>query len=326
MQPSERIAVLIFLGSVALLYGAAGTIVLRAAWRKVRGQRRERSPAAAWTRRGVLGLAIAGLGCMVYGRFIEPFWLEVRRIRLKAARLVGATRPVRIAHFTDAHCETYARLEEDVPDVIRDLKPDVICFTGDALNDRGSAWRFRRCMQRLAQIAPVLAVRGNWDVGIGPEVDLFGRDGGATELDDDAVKLNLAGADVWFAGASVRDESNVGQALNAAPDGACKVLLYHFPGPILDVAARGDVDLQLSGHTHGGQVAIPGYGALVTFSRHGKRFERGLYNVDGTHLYVGRGIGMEGRSAPRVRFHARPEVTLIELAPAGDRREGDSTD
>ena len=205
------------------------------------------------------------------------------------------------------------RLHEDLPGVIRELKPDVICFTGDSLNELGAAGRFRRCMKRLAEIAPVLAVRGNWGTGCHAKVDLFGDDSGGTELDGGAVKLTLAGADVWFAGAPTRGMMRIAPALDAAPDGACKVLLYHLPDPILEVAARGDVDLMLSGHVHGGQIALPFYGAMVTLTRHGKRFERGLYEVDGTHLYVGRGIGMEGGSAPRVRFCARPEVTLIEL-------------
>jgi predicted MPP superfamily phosphohydrolase len=67
-------------------------------------------------------------------------------------------------------------------------------------------------------------------------------------------------------------------------------------------------------------VALPLYGALITFSRFGKRFESGLYRVGGTALYVNRGIGMEGGGAPRVRFWARPEITLIELVPAGAPR------
>ena len=65
-----------------------------------------------------------------------------------------------------------------------------------------------------------------------------------------------------------------------------------------------------------GQIALPFYGAMVTLSRHGKRFECGLHRVDSTYLYVNRGIGMEGGRAPRVRFLARPEITVIELAPA----------
>jgi predicted MPP superfamily phosphohydrolase len=69
------------------------------------------------------------------------------------------------------------------------------------------------------------------------------------------------------------------------------------------------------GHTHGGQIALPLYGALITFSKYVKRYEAGLYREGETWLYVNRGIGMEGGPVPRVRFWARPEVTVIEISP-----------
>jgi hypothetical protein len=77
------------------------------------------------------------------------------------------------------------------------------------------------------------------------------------------------------------------------------------------------VDLYCAGHTHGGQVALPLYGALITFSKYGKKYEAGLYREGETWLYVNRGIGMEGGSTPRVRFWAPPEVTVIEVSPPG---------
>ncbi|MEJ2705392.1 MAG: hypothetical protein P8Z79_23375, partial [Sedimentisphaerales bacterium] len=75
------------------------------------------------------------------------------------------------------------------------------------------------------------------------------------------------------------------------------------------------VDLYLAGHTHGGQVALPFYGALVTLSEYGKEYESGKYQVGTTTLYVNRGIGMEGGPVPRVRFWARPEITVFEVMP-----------
>jgi len=320
MKPTEKLVILMFLGSLALLYASAGGMVLRAGWRWA-ARRRGQTPAKVhsrryiWLRRVVLALAAVGVLCMAYGRFIEPRWVEVTRVRVESPRLREASRPVRIVQVSDFHCEAYADLAEDVPDIIAGLSPDVIVFTGDSLNDRQGLGRFRRCMTRLAEIAPTLAVRGNWDVGGYGKLDFFGGTG-VRELSGEGVRITAAGTDVWFVGSPVGDASKLDAALAAAPDGACKVLLYHYPDPILEVAKRGDVDLQLSGHTHGGQVALPFYGALITVSRHGKRFERGLYEVGSTHLYINRGIGMEGGRAPRVRFCARPEITVIELAPA----------
>jgi predicted MPP superfamily phosphohydrolase len=73
------------------------------------------------------------------------------------------------------------------------------------------------------------------------------------------------------------------------------------------------VDLQVSGHTHGGQVRVPGFGALVTGSLYGKRFEAGRIQVGSMILYVTRGLGLEGAAAPRLRLFCRPEMVLWEI-------------
>jgi predicted MPP superfamily phosphohydrolase len=92
------------------------------------------------------------------------------------------------------------------------------------------------------------------------------------------------------------------------------MFLYHFPSEIVAVSHY-PVDLMLSGHTHGGQVCLPFYGAVITHSKTSKRYERGLYKLDQTWLYVNRGIGMDGGATPRIRFLARPEVTVIDIKP-----------
>ncbi|MCA1553353.1 MAG: metallophosphoesterase, partial [Chloroflexi bacterium] len=91
------------------------------------------------------------------------------------------------------------------------------------------------------------------------------------------------------------------------------ILLYHSPDLAPQAAALGTIDLQLAGHTHGGQVRLPFYGALLTSSLYGKQLEMGLYQLRDMLLYVSRGVGLEGMGAPRARFRCRPEVTLITL-------------
>lgn len=115
----------------------------------------------------------------------------------------------------------------------------------------------------------------------------------------------------------VGGESRAAQAFAALPeDGPC-VVLYHYPYPdVVPEAAASRVDLLCAGHVHGGQVALPFYGALITFSKDDKLYERGLYALpSGGSMYVSRGIGMEGGTAPQVRFCSRPKVALIELTP-----------
>jgi predicted MPP superfamily phosphohydrolase len=113
------------------------------------------------------------------------------------------------------------------------------------------------------------------------------------------------------------DKEALGRALKSIPSEGLAVALYHTPYPdVIPPALATRVDLMCSGHVHGGQVALPFYGALLTLSDFGKRFERGLYPTAdgfGFPLYVSRGIGMEGGDMPRVRFCSRPEVALIEL-------------
>ena len=273
-----------------------------------------------------LVLAFVGVLCILYGHFVEPYWPEVARVRVESPKLVGATRPVRLVHISDLHCDPQPRLEERLPDIIAAERPDLIVFTGDSLNSPDGLPVLRKLLTRLAEIAPTYAVRGNWDAWYWRNIDLFGGTG-VRELNGGAEKLEAAGASLWVAGspyASLYGPPRPGvegdtpfRLLDAVPPDAFTVLLYHTPDEILDVAASKRVDLYCAGHTHGGQVALPLYGALVTLSKFGKRYESGLHRQGDTWLYVTRGVGMEGGSAPRVRFAARPEVTVIELAPPG---------
>jgi hypothetical protein len=76
-----------------------------------------------------------------------------------------------------------------------------------------------------------------------------------------------------------------------------------------------NVDLYLAGHTHGGQIALPFYGAIITLSKFGKKYESGEYRVGNTILYVNRGLGLAGGFNPKMRFFARPEITVFDLKP-----------
>jgi uncharacterized protein len=135
---------------------------------------------------------------------------------------------------------------------------------------------------------------------------------GVHELDGTAERLDSHGVSVWFAGLAYGNEVKLTQALHTIPAGHFTAFLYHTPDLIEEVA-RESVDLYCAGHTHGGQVALPLYGAMLTLSKYDKKYEAGLYREKNTVLYVNRGIGMEGGSVPRVRFWSRPEVTVIDL-------------
>jgi predicted MPP superfamily phosphohydrolase len=255
--------------------------------------------------------------CIAYGFWIEPYWIQVTHVKILSAKLPQGSRPIRIVQISDLHCEKKVRLEKRLPAVIAHERPDLVVFTGDSLNAPAGLSTFQQCMTKIAAIAPTFAVRGNWDVWYWSHLDLFGGTG-VHALQSESVRVVVDGTPLWIGGVPVDSERQIGKVLASMPSDEFRVFLDHYPDEIFAVAKL-KADLYCAGHIHGGQVALPFYGALVTLSRYGKRFEAGLYRVGETWLYVNRGIGMEGGDMPRVRFCARPEVTVIEIRPAAAR-------
>jgi predicted MPP superfamily phosphohydrolase len=314
---AEDTRVLLFLSSIILIYVLAAGFVIRWLLHKFNLIAASDSRAQKWLGRSALTLAGIGVLCFAYGYLVEPYWLSVSHIKITSSKLPSGSRPIRIVHISDLHSDPKVRLEGRLPQAIAAERPDIIVFTGDSVNSPGGLPNFRGCLTELAKIAPTFVVKGNWDSWYWRGLNLFAGTG-AHELDGDAAEVVINGVPIWIAGVGVGvgadDEKSMKQAVASVPPAAFKVFLYHYPDLIEEVAAQ-KVDLYCAGHTHGGQVALPLYGALVTLSKYGKRYEAGLYREDQTWLYVNRGIGMEGGSAPRVRFWARPEVTVIEVSP-----------
>ena len=100
---------------------------------------------------------------MAYGYFIEPKWLAITRVRIPSTKLSKTTEPIRLVHISDLHSDALPRLEERLPDVIAGEKPDFIVFTGDTINSPEALPVFKRCLTRLAALAPTFVVKGNWD-------------------------------------------------------------------------------------------------------------------------------------------------------------------
>jgi predicted MPP superfamily phosphohydrolase len=305
---------LFFVAAIVAVYVVAARIVYRR-WR------RDRLP-LRWRQIAVLIAAIVGIICMLYGRFVEPRWLEVTETRVVSSRLPAGHRGIRIVHLSDLHSEGTPMLETELPSRVAGLTPDLIVFTGDAANSTAGVAVFRTCLAALAKIAPTFAVKGNWDVLSMVKGDQFGGTG-ATVLSSTSATLQVAGVPVHVLGAAYGGNiDGLNSSLATLPDDGPAIVLFHLPYPdIVSSGLASRVDLMCAGHTHGGQVALPFYGALLTLSKFGKRFESGFYpNADGFGfpLYVSRGIGMGG-PGPRVRFSARPEIAVIDLVPSPSR-------
>ncbi len=252
------------------------------------------------------------------GLYIEPFHLQVSQVYLPLPASPSAGK-LRIVQISDLHIERLTRREEQLIETVRDLHPDLIALTGDYLNldylsDPVALQEARKLLARLQAPYGVYAVRGTVDRSQVFESLLQGLP--ITPLEDALLPIPTAGRQMYLLGVANWDRARDRQAMQSlaakAPPGAYTILLYHTPD-LAEDAARAGIDLYLAGHTHGGQVRLPFYGALVTASDYGLRFQGGLYHVDGMALYVSRGIGMEGFGAPRLRFFCPPEVVLISI-------------
>ena len=275
-------------------------------------------PAALAT--GLVNLGITGAA--VYATWIEPFRVTVTPQSYSCAH--GRDRsPIRIAHVSDIHFEGFSPREERLLALLQSLQPDVILLTGDYLNlssvyDPEAQAGVRSLLQRIAINAPrVYAVTGSPVVDRPSIVPEIFQGLPIRWLDDEMERLEIDGAVVWLLGVRntynfERDAEALRSLTEATPAGACRILLYHTPD-LMPVAAQLDIDLYLCGHTHGGQICLPFYGAVATSSRWGKRYEQGRYIEGRTTLYVSRGLGMEGLGAPRARFLAPPEIVMWKL-------------
>jgi predicted MPP superfamily phosphohydrolase len=200
-------------------------------------------------------------------------------------------------------------------EIINGLRPDVIVFTGDSANNSRGLKRFKETMGKLEARLGKVAVRGNIDAGFWPGVDIFGGTG-FVELDGNGIEVKKDGEKIWITGVSCEKEGKAGDVLKKVPDDCFSVFLYHFPDLVEDLNGL-NVDLYLAGHTHGGQIALPFYGAIITLSKFGKKYESGEYKVGNIVLYVNRGIGLAAGFNPKMRFFARPEITVFEIYPPG---------
>lgn len=254
-------------------------------------------------------VALLGILCMLYGYFIEPYWLKVNILEIDSPKLKNIN--LRIVQISDLHCDKKTRNELELVQLINALNPDIIVFTGDALNTSDALPTFKNTLKSLKASIGKYAVRGNFDIWYWSGLDLF-SDTGFRELTRDSISLVKDGEEFCITGLSYAEPSGYTNILKSVSRDKFSIFLYHYPDLIEDVEGL-NVDLYLCGHTHGGQVALPFYGALITMSKHGKKYESGEYHVGNTILYVNRGIGMEGGSVPRVRFWARPEITVFDI-------------
>lgn len=266
----------------------------------------------------VLGL---GSGGYFYANRIEPNLLDINYQQMQHPFIPRSFDGIKIVQFSDTHLGFQYNLNqfEKLVKKINNLKPDLIFFTGDLIDEPNKYPEINQLVPILQQLKAPLGqycIFGNHDHG-GYGSDIYRN---IMETSNFTVLLNESkpiklknGSKIYLIGI---DDAMLGQpdlklALNQVPNNMFKLLLSHAPD-LAETAVQYQIHWQLSGHSHGGQVKIPFVGALVTppFAR---VYTEGLYTIGESSpltLYVNRGIGT---TRLPFRFMARPELTIFTL-------------
>lgn len=222
---------------------------------------------------------------------------------------------LRIAFLSDLHAGSYMN-EADLVRIFTAVaarQPHLVLLGGDLINTRErELLLYRRPLQLLRPPLGVYAVPGNHDHFWGRDIGLwisFLREHGVGVLINEGRRLQWNGGSLWLGGVDdlTEGEPDLRRALAGRSDGETTLLLSHHPDFFFESAAA-EVDLQLSGHTHGGQIRILGH-APIHHSRFG--YERGSFTEAGSRLYVGRGVGV---TLLPLRIDARAEVPMVTFS------------
>lgn len=270
-------------------------------------------------------LAGSGLG---YAFRIEPRWPEIVRVSLPTAWLHGGER-LRIVHLSDLHASPAVPLEwlAEVFRLALAEQPDAICLTGDYVTSGTTVdmGLYRKLLRSVAEKVPVFACMGNHDGGkwgkrsgrreSSQAIRTLLAEAGVRVLHNTNEEVVVAGVRAQFVGlgdlwAKEFDPRRAFESLPRQPD-CLRVTLSHNPDSKA-ILQYYHWELLLCGHTHGGQVVIPGYGPPI-LPIMDRAFAQGLHPYEGRRVYVTRGIGGVYGG---VRFYCRPEISVLDLHAA----------
>jgi len=244
--------------------------------------------------------------------------VSVERIPVSIKHLPAAFDGLTIAQLSDIHLLPYTRPEfvAKAVTITNGLNPDVIVLTGDYVwHDREAMFELAPIIAKLNARYGVYAILGNHDYWLDVDLVIAGfRQARIPLLVNQHVPVTTGGSTLVLAGLDDgwSGHPDLDAALDGAPKDAPVVLLLHEPDLADVYGPDGRCALQLAGHSHGGQIRLPGTGALV-LPHLGQKYDFGLYQVDDMWLYTNRGLG--NISVP-LRLNCPPEVTLFTLMQA----------
>lgn len=270
---------------------------------------------------GSVSLGLVAAGGAGWSYLIEPGWVQVENLTVSLPRLAPNFHGTRILQVSDIHMGGWMNSErlQHAADLILAEQPDLLLLTGDFLIGHGfdsnSEQRLQELLDILAPLAkriPSFAVLGNHDYWTNADaVREMLKQGGITDLTNSVFTLSDSGQHLHLCGVDDIWEGDVrlNEVVSRLPREGTAILLAHEPDFADESAATGRFDLQVSGHSHGGQVVIPFYGPPV-LPYLGQKYHSGLYQIGEMLQYTNRGLGMID---PPVRFNCPPEITIFTL-------------
>lgn len=275
--------------------------------------------------KGAAGASILGFLTTTFGygyaRYIEPHMIDVVSLTIQDSQLPTSFDHFKIAQFSDVHL-SHTFPAKDLETIVQKINaeaPDLIVFTGDLVDFQSSIEEHEKAKAFLTKLhAPYgkLAICGNHDYGpFGIELYESTMEAcGFTLCKNDVFLLEKEAEHIQIATLddlmmSIPDYGLIKREVS--PD-LFTLLLVHEPDAALELQQT-PINLQLSGHTHGGQIQLPFYGPILT-APFGHTYVEGLYETNQQRIYVNRGLGT---TRLPLRFLAKPELTFFTLTSNG---------
>jgi uncharacterized protein len=253
--------------------------------------------------------------CSMYAHKIEPLWFEVKQMEIKLPGLDRAFAGYRIVQISDLHAGDIIDRDSlnKVIDAVNDQNPDLVVITGDHVSRMPR--RHIKLLDIYSRLHPrdrSLAILGNHDVYNDPEpIRVALKTAGVTLLENNIYTLKRANATLHIAGVGdvFAKEDKLDRVLAQLPSTGAAIMLAHEPDFADKAAATKRFGLQLSGHSHGGQIRLPFFDGYVP--ELAQKYPLGRYQVGDMIQYTNRGIGSVKIYA---RFNCRPEISVFTLS------------
>ena len=273
-----------------------------------------------------VALGLLGYG---YSTEVEMNWIEITKLTLKLPRLDSAFQGIKLVQISDIHLGQWMNKEklDHVFKLALEQAPDYFILTGDYLEyhpyGEPNEWAtyeenlklISNSFSQLPAFCPTIGILGNHDHKIyAGWVEQALSEAGVTVLRNSVITIQRGKYQLHLAGLDdvSQNMDRLDTLMKALPEDGAAILLVHEPDFADVSSATLRFDLQISGHSHGGQIVLPIIGAPV-LPEMGRKYPSGLYNVNNMLLYTNRGVGVTTVNA---RFNCRPEITVFTLEAA----------